>query len=212
VPDRRWRDAGYAKYQKCVKREKVPAQTFAALKKCGGIERPWSTGDNVNLAVGQGDLQATPLQLATAYSTIANGGRVVRPHLAMSVEDGLGRAVEEFRTTAKRHVKFSKTDQDTILEGLHRAASEQGGTSADVFKGFPYTVYGKTGTAERGINPDQSWYVAYVPHRTRPIVVAVTIERGGFGAETAAPAARLILANWFDLNEKTFKQGSSQTR
>ena len=74
VPDRRWRDAGYAKYQKCVKREKVPAQTFAALKKCGGIERPWSTGDNVNLAVGQGDLQATPLQLATAYSTIANGG------------------------------------------------------------------------------------------------------------------------------------------
>ena len=122
MPDRRWRDAGYAKYQKCVKREKVPAQTFAALKKCGGIERPWSTGDNVNLAVGQGDLQATPLQLATAYSTIANGGRVVRPHLAMSVEDGLGRAVEEFRTTAKRHVKFSKTDQDTILQGLHRAA------------------------------------------------------------------------------------------
>ena len=74
----RWRDAGYAKYQKCVKREKVPAQTFAALKKCGGIERPWSTGDNVNLAVGQGDLQATPLQMATAYSAIANGGRVVR--------------------------------------------------------------------------------------------------------------------------------------
>ena len=64
VPDRRWRDAGYAKYQKCVKREKVPAQTFAALQKCGGIERPWSTGDNVNLAVGQGDLQATPLQMA----------------------------------------------------------------------------------------------------------------------------------------------------
>ena len=79
LPDRKWRDAGYAKYQKCVKREKVPAQTFAALQKCGGIERPWSTGDNVNLAVGQGDLQATPLQMATAYSAIANGGRVVQP-------------------------------------------------------------------------------------------------------------------------------------
>ena len=74
------------------------------------------------------------------------------------------------------------------------------------------TVAGKTGTAERGINPDQSWYVAYVPHRTRPIVVAVTIERGGFGAETAAPAARLILANWFDLDETEFRAGASHTR
>jgi penicillin-binding protein 2 len=193
----------------------VPAQTFAALKKCGGIERPWSTGDNVNLAVGQGDLQATPLQLATAYSAIANGGRVVRPHLAMSVEDGLGRAVEEFRTTAKRHVKFSKTDQDTILTGLHRAASEDGGTSADVFKGFAggkLTVYGKTGTVERPGQPDQSWYACYVPHPSRPIVVVVTVEKGGFGAETAAPAARLILNNWFDLGKDKFHQGDSTTR
>ena len=66
--------------------------TDAALYACGGIERPWSQGDNVNLAVGQGDLQATPLQLATAYSTVANGGRVVRPHLGQAVEDGAGPA------------------------------------------------------------------------------------------------------------------------
>jgi penicillin-binding protein 2 len=79
-------------------------------------------------------------------------------------------------------------------------------------KGFPYPVYGKTGTAERGINPDQSWYVAYVPHKTKPIVVVVTIESGGFGAETAAPAVRLILSNWFHLGDKTFHAGSSQTR
>ena len=59
-------------------RTRCTAQTLAALYKCGGIERPWSTGDNVNLAVGQGDLQATPLQMATAYSAIANGGTVVR--------------------------------------------------------------------------------------------------------------------------------------
>jgi penicillin-binding protein 2 len=215
LPDRRWRDAGYAKYRKCVKREKVPAQTFAALQKCGGIERPWSTGDNVNLAVGQGDLQATPLQMAVAYSAIANGGRVVRPHLAASVEDGLGRAVEEFRTTAKRHVKFSETDQATIMDGLRRAAGEEDGTSADVFAGFAggkLTVYGKTGTVERPGQPDQSWYACYVPHPSRPIVVVVTVEKGGFGAETAAPAARLILSNWFDLGNDKFKQGDSATR
>ena len=58
-----------------------PADARRRCTKCGGIERPWSTGDNVNLAVGQGDLQATPLQLADAYAAIANGGTVVRPHL-----------------------------------------------------------------------------------------------------------------------------------
>jgi penicillin-binding protein 2 len=215
VPDRRWRDAGYAKYRKCVKREKVQPVTVAALQKCGGIERPWVTGDNVNLSVGQGDLQATPLQMAVAYSAIANGGRVVRPHLAMSVEDGLGRAIEEFRTTAKRHVKFSETNQATIMDGLRRAAMETDGTSADVFAGFAggrLQVYGKTGTVERPGQPDQAWYAAYVPHPSRPIVVVVTVEKGGFGAETAAPAARLILSNWFDLGKDRFKQGDSATR
>ena len=68
----------------------VEERTSAALFACGGIERPWSTGDNVNLAIGQGDLQATPLQMAVAYSTIVNGGRVVRPHLGWKIEDGLG--------------------------------------------------------------------------------------------------------------------------
>jgi penicillin-binding protein 2 len=215
VPDRRWRDAGFAKYTRCVKRDKLTPQTLAALKACGGIERPWSTGDNVNLAVGQGDLQATPLQLATAYSTIANGGKVVRPHLAMSVEDGLGRAVEQFRTTARRRVKFSQANQATIMDGLHRATSQPGGTSADVFSGFAggkLAVYGKTGTVERPGQPDQAWYACYVPHPSRPIVVVVTVEKGGFGAETAAPAARLILSNWFDLGNDKFKAGTSATR
>jgi penicillin-binding protein 2 len=212
VPDRKWRDAGYDKYLKCAKKYKVPVGTQQALYKCGGIERPWTAGDNVNLAVGQGDLQATPLQLATAYSTIVNGGRVVRPHLGQAVEDGEGRLVEEIRKPSRRHVDFSRVNQQAIMAGLHAATSQQGGTSADVFKGFPYPVYGKTGTAERAPNPDQSWYACYVPHPTRPIVVVTTVERGGFGAETAAPAARLILAEWFHLHDKAFHAGSSQTR
>jgi penicillin-binding protein 2 len=214
VPDRKWRNAGYAEYQKCVAREHVAPQTTAALLKCGGIERPWSTGDNVNLSVGQGDLQATPLQMATAYSAIANGGKVVRPHLAMSVEDGLGRVVEEFRSAARRRVKFEAANRATIMDGLRRAAGEDGGTSADVFKGFAggkLTVYGKTGTVERTGQADQSWYAAYVPHPTRPLVVVVTVEKGGFGAETAAPAARLILSEWFDLGKDKFRAGSSKT-
>ena len=212
VPDAKWRDAGYDKYLKCAKKAHVSVGTQQALYACGGIERSWTAGDNVNLAVGQGDLQATPLQLAEAYSTIANGGRVVRPHLGQAVEDGQGRLVEEIRKPTRRRVEFSATNRATIMEGLHAAATQSGGTSADVFKGFPYPIYGKTGTAERAPNPDQSWYAAYVDHPTRPIVVVTTVERGGFGAETAAPAARLILSEWFHLKDKTFHTGSSQTR
>jgi penicillin-binding protein 2 len=212
VPDRRWRDAGYQTYLKCTDKEHVPKQSTAALFKCGGIERPWSAGDNVNLATGQGDLLATPLQMATAYSSLATGGTVPRPHLGGAVEDGHGRVIQEIRKSPKRHVKIDQHYLDVVMEGLHGATTASDGTSADVFKGFPYKVYGKTGTAEHPGQADQSWYACYVPQGSRSIVVVVTIEKGGFGAESAAPAARLILSKWFDLGEHDFKVGSSQTR
>jgi penicillin-binding protein 2 len=213
VPDSKWRNSEFEKYVKCAKKAKVEIGTTAALYECGGIERGWSGGDNVNLAVGQGDLQATPLQMATAYSTIINGGRVPRPHLGQRVEDGNGVMLEEIRVPARRRVSFDQTHQDAIMAGLHGAATAANGTSSDVFADFPYRdmLYGKTGTAERQPNPDQSWYVCYVAHPTKPIVVVTTIERGGFGAETAAPAARLILNEWFDLRSDEFKAGSDQS-
>ena len=102
-----------------------------------------------------------------------------------------------------------------ILEGLRRAAREEHGTSADVWKGWPmrrYPVYGKTGTAERGDDPDQAWYVCFVKDSERPIVVVVTVEKGGFGAATAAPAARMILSEWFGVKDRQFHTGSSATR
>jgi len=212
VPDRQWRDGEFAAYVKCAKREQVGIGTTEALYACGGVERGWSGGDNVNLAVGQGDLQATPLQLATAYAAIANGGKVVTPHLGQQVEDGAGRQLEEIRKPAKRRVDMDPGALEAIRTGLRAAAGADGGTSADVFAGFPYEVYGKTGTAERAPNPDQSWYAAYVDDPVKPIVVVVTIEQGGFGAEAAAPAARLILSKWFGVKDSAFRVGTSATR
>jgi penicillin-binding protein 2 len=212
VPDSKWRNGEFEKYERCRKKEKLGYQSQEALFACGGIDRGWSGGDNVNLSVGQGDLQATPLQLATAYAAIANGGRVVTPHLGQQVEDGAGRQLEEIRKPAKRRVDFEPETLAAIRDGLRAAAMEPGGTSADVFEGFPYTVYGKTGTAERGLSPDQSWYAAFVDDPIKPIVVVVTIEKGGFGAETAAPAARLILEKWFGVRGSEFREGESATR
>ncbi len=201
IPDRRWRDDGYRKYRACAKKAGAAIGSTEALYACGGIERPWSVGDNVSLAIGQGDVQTTPLQMAVAYAAIGNGGRVVLPHLGMKVENGAGQIVEELPDRSRRNVAFADEHRSVILDGLRRAAMEPGGTSAHIFGAFAaegLTIYGKTGTVETGPGrPDQAWYAAYVPHSTRPMVVVVTVESGGFGAETAAPVACSMVAKWF---------------
>jgi penicillin-binding protein 2 len=160
-------------------------------------DRPWSAGDNVNLSVGQGDLQADPLQMAVAYATIANGGTVPRPHVALRVDDAAGRVVREFEPKPARSIRIDPQWRETILAGLHDAAQSPSGTSYGIFGGFPVPVAGKTGTAERPPYADQSWYVVLAPYPDPEIVVAVTFEQGGFGADTAAPAALQILSEHF---------------
>ncbi len=211
VPDAEWRNAAYADFEACLRKNDLEIGIDDVVSVCGGIDRPWSIGDNVNLAVGQGDLQATPLQLAVAYSTLANGGTVVKPHLGREVQDGQGVLQQKLRSPAVRKVDISDTTRDAVLAGLRGAASAANGTSSKVFSGLDLEVYGKTGTAERFGSADQSWYAAYVPSPARPIVVVTTIEEGGFGAETAAPAACEILATWFDQDPDRCAAGTSQT-
>ena len=175
-------------------------------------DRPWSIGDNINLAVGQGDLQASPLQLAVAYSTVANGGSVVRPHVGMRVEDASGRVIQEVDPAPRRQAEIDPETTKTILDGLHAAAQEPGGTSYGVFGGFPVEIAGKTGTAERGETvEDQSWYAALAPYPDPDVVVVATIERGGFGADAAAPAVRQILTNYFDVKAEKIEEVSDAT-
>ncbi len=165
------------------------------------IDRPWNQGDNVNLAVGQGDVMVTPLQLARAYAALANGGTLVRPHLGGRIVDLNGDTVERIKPPPKRHLRISEETRNVILGGLERAAMEPGGTSYSVMGGFPFPVAGKTGTAERGAGQeDQSWYSVIAPYDNPRIVVAVTVEHGGFGVESAAPIARSILERFFHLN------------
>jgi penicillin-binding protein 2 len=166
------------------------------------IDRPWGVGDNINLAIGQGDLQVTPLQLANAYAALANGGKVVTPHLGSKIVDTSGQTVKEIDPPPRRKLEISSVTRETILGGLHRAAMEPGGTSYSVFGGFPVPVGGKTGTAERGAgNADQSWYAAVAPYPDPQIIVVATVERGGFGVEAAAPVAAQILERHFELTQ-----------
>jgi penicillin-binding protein 2 len=212
VPDRAWR----AK----VAHEELACERRRHVSSCGISDgRPWSVGDNMHLAVGQGDLLTSPLQMAVAYSTLADAfthdgeGWVVRPHLGMEIDGPQGRLVQALGFHAQRRVHLDASDVNLVMEGIHEAASQPGGTSAAVWAGWDqaqHPVYGKTGTAQHVGKEDQSWYMCYVADPTRPIVIAVTVEQGGFGAETAAPIARLLASQWFG-KEKKFVAGSSRT-
>ena len=176
VPSRNWRDQ---------------------LFKEGNTERPWSEGDNIQLATGQGDLQTTPLQLAIAYAALGNGGTIITPHVGHEIRDAAGRVLHEFDPRPRRHVKINPASRQAILEGLHEAAQVPPGTAAGIFGGFPVPIAGKTGTAERPGHADQSWFALLAPYPNPNIVTVVTIEEGGFGAESAAPAALKMLEAYF---------------
>jgi penicillin-binding protein 2 len=183
---------------------------------CGiadGTDRPWSVGDDENLAVGQGDVQVTPLQLAVAYSAIANGGDIVVPHVGQAVETSNGTVLQNIDPPPARHLDINPSYLAAIREGLHEAAQSPGGTSDDVFGNFPEQVYGKTGTAQYTNQPDTAWYVCFVPNwaTNKPILVVVHVEMGGFGAVGAAPVARQILSQWFFGNKGKYVPGSSHT-
>jgi penicillin-binding protein 2 len=168
---------------------------------CGiadGTNRPWSIGDNESLAVGQGDVQVTPLQLAVAYSALANDGTVVRPHFGTDVQDQDGTVLQTINPPNSRRIPINPFYRSTILQGLNEAAQSSGGTSYDVMGNFPMKVYGKTGTAQYSNQPDYAWYACFVIDNTdKPILVVVHVEKGGFGDVAAAPVARQILSQWF---------------
>jgi penicillin-binding protein 2 len=206
IPDAAWRDRLNREEAACRKKEHRP---------CGyadGTNRPWTVGDEVGLAIGQGDVQATPLQMAVAYSALANGSRRVRPHLGAAVEDAGGRLLQRIEPGSSKPIKFDPVSRQTILDGLHDATLT--GTSAEVWKGWDqdrFPVYGKTGTAQRNNRPDdQSWYACFVGDPARPIVVVVTVEDGGWGATAAAPIARTIVSKWYGQPVK-FVAGDSHT-
>ncbi len=163
-------------------------------------DRPWTDGDNVNLSVGQGDMQTNPLQMAVAYSALANGGTVVTPHLAQSIETVTGETIEEILPAAKRQIEFSPGTRETLLDGFEQALQKPTGTAYQVFGNWKIPVAGKTGTAERGTDvPDQSWFAAMAPAGNPEIVVVATVERGGFGADAAAPVVARILEAYFEI-------------
>lgn len=173
----------------------------AAWKKAYNENYPefqlWLPGDTVNIAIGQGDMLVTPLQVASTFGGIANGGKVVKPHVMRQVLGGDGKPVLTAKTEVIFEPKVSKANLEIMKSAL--LSVTESGTGKAAFRGFDSTVGGKTGTAEINNKDDMAWFVGYAPAAKPRYVVAVVIEEGGGGGAVAAPAARQVLAQLLGL-------------
>jgi penicillin-binding protein 2 len=175
------------------------------------IDRTWKPGYSVQLAIGQGDLLVTPLQMARFYALVANGGKLVTPHLADDVEQSTNdprspRVLRRFGSQAPRPSGVDPAALRFVQAGLFSATHSSIGTSSGVFGSFPVPIAGKTGTAEKVVNmpgyptghfEDQSWWCGYGPNDNPTIVVCALIENGGHGGTAAAPAALKVFEEYF---------------
>jgi penicillin-binding protein 2 len=155
----------------------------------------WYTGDNVNLAIGQGEVVVTPLQLANAYAAFANGGTVYEPQVALAVLDRAGNQVREVTSLPARTVDLPPAMRTPVLQGLTGAIADPKGTAFGAFAGFPlaqFPIAGKTGTAQVFGKQDTSVFCAFGPTNAPRYAISVVMEESGFGASSAAPVARRI--------------------
>ena len=162
----------------------------------------WFTGDNVNLAIGQGELTVTPLQLANAYATFANGGTLYQPQVAIDSETQQGQKLMTVGTKAIGQVPLSPGDRAAMLAGFTGVVENGNGTAHGAFSGWPFTglqVAGKTGTAQVQGKEPTSVFVSWAPADHPQYLVAVFEEQAGYGAGAAAPVARRILAGLYNL-------------
>ena len=173
------------------------------------VHNRWTSGDAVLQAIGQGDLEVTPLQIARLYSLIANGGTLVQPHVGASVYGQDGTLREKLTASPGTHVQLDPYMLAAVRKGLEGVTQDVNGTAYAAFKGFPIPVAGKTGTAEKLGKRDFAWFAGYAPANDPKLVVVCVIEQGGFGGVTAAPAVRQVLAKAFGVNEATIGQISA---
>ncbi len=156
----------------------------------------WYTGDNVEMAFGQGATVLTPIEQAVAYSTFANGGTRYAPQVASEVVDPItGKVIKQIQPQVTGHVTIAPANYSAILQGLEGVISSKNGTGYQDFLGFPtaWNLAGKTGTASnaKGLEPN-SWFVAFGPNPNPQYVVLAVIDQGGYGADAAAPLVRNI--------------------
>ncbi len=180
---------------------RVPTEE-GLLEEFGEDINPWRTGNNVNLAIGQGDLLVSPLQLANTYAMLSTGGDRFQPRLVDRSTDFLGSTLTRFEPVKVAEDALDPEYLAPILDGLY--AVPRSGTARRAFAGFPfdqYSVGGKTGTAQVNDKADFALYAGFGPRPSPKYSVVAVLEEAGFGGDAAAPAVRRFMDILFGLAE-----------
>lgn len=150
----------------------------------------WSQGVMLNLSIGQGELLTTPLQLASFYAALGNGGVLWKPHLLKKVQDQAG--VQEYKPEIVERLPFSQETLEILKKAMIEVVQGPHGTAHRArLEGI--TVAGKTGTAENPHGKEHSWFACFAPAENPTIAVAVLVENAGHGSDIAAPVAQQML-------------------
>jgi penicillin-binding protein 2 len=171
----------------------------------------WVTGDTYNMAIGQGFVLATPLQMVNATAAIANGGTLYRPQIVREVTDGEGNIIQAFAPDVIRRLPISAENLNIVHQGMRGAVNDAWGT-AWALRVPGVVVAGKTGSAEyfvdqnkdgladrdrEGNLPTHAWFVAFAPYDNPQIALVVFVSGGGEGSAAAVPVANEILNYYF---------------
>jgi penicillin-binding protein 2 len=154
--------------------------------------------DACQLAIGQGAMQATPLQIANVAATVVNGGTLYRPHIVSRILSPHGRVLRDFDHEIIRKVNVTQESLREVRTGMSQVTQPWGTAYGLAIPGLPFS--GKTGTAETegGHGPNTTWFIAWAPSNHPKFVMAVYMEKsGGYGANVAAPIAQHVIAGYF---------------
>lgn len=154
----------------------------------------WYVGDTYNLSIGQGDLLVTPLQAAVWTAAVANGGKVVVPHLVGAYYDPVAKEQTAVQALYKEQDSVSAVNMAIVKQGMRECVTYG---SCQLLGGLPFTSGGKTGTAQwSGIKDDHAWFTAFAPYNNPQIIITVLVEEGKEGSTAAMPMARQFLDWW----------------
>ncbi len=183
------------------------------------FRQPWFPGETVSVAIGQGYVTVTPLQLANMMAAVANGGKLFRPYLVSKVESVDGATVREYGPELIRTIDLKPDTLKRLHEALADVVSAPGGTGGAARSPL-LAIAGKTGTAQvvemKGgylkteqlayFNRDHAWFVSYAPVDNPQLAIAVLVEHGGHGGDAAAPMAKKVYEKFVELQ----KQGTEK--
>jgi len=180
----------------------VPSPAWKVQHFANPADKTWNPGDATNLAIGQGFLLATPLQMANYAAAIASDGIVWKPRLVIEIRDRAGAVQKKFERAELGHAASIPTDLSLIRDGMRAVVADTDGTVYFPFRGFEVSVAGKSGTAETPSGDPDGWFIGFASFEQPSIAFAAVFEEfhessGNFASQTAGTTVRALLGAKF---------------